>query len=47
VLTISTSQAFATGTFNRVPIISGFTENEGTFFVAAAFDAQGNPVLSQ
>lgn len=44
VLPTSTSQAFAAGTFNRVPLISGFTQNEGTFFVAAAFDAQGNPV---
>jgi para-nitrobenzyl esterase len=36
--------AFAAGTFNRVPLISGFTLDEGTFFVAAAFDARSNPV---
>jgi para-nitrobenzyl esterase len=44
VLPTSTSVAFAAGTFNRVPLISGFTQDEGTFFVAAAFDARSNPV---
>ncbi|MGH8779212.1 carboxylesterase/lipase family protein [Paraburkholderia sp.] len=46
VLPTSTSDAFANGQYNRVPIIAGFTQNEGTFFVAAAFDAQGNPVTT-
>ena len=46
VLPSSTSVAFASGQYNRVPVISGFTEDEGTYFVGAAFDAQGNPVTS-
>ncbi|WP_167338398.1 carboxylesterase/lipase family protein [Paraburkholderia oxyphila] len=46
VLPLSTSAAFASGNFSRVPIVSGFTQNEGTYFVAAAFDAQGQPVTS-
>ncbi|KWF06430.1 carboxylesterase family protein [Burkholderia pseudomultivorans] len=46
VLPRSTSATFASGIFNRVPIISGFTQNEGTYFVAVAFDAQGKPVTS-
>lgn len=46
VLPLSTSAAFASGNFNRVPIVSGFTQNEGTFFVASAFDAQSKPVTS-
>ena len=46
VLPASTGVAFANGQYNRVPVMSGFTQNEGTFFVSAAFDAQGNPVTA-
>ncbi|MGP8440231.1 carboxylesterase/lipase family protein [Paraburkholderia fungorum] len=46
VLPGSTSAAFASGQYNRVPVMSGFTEDEGTYFVAAAFDAQGKPVTA-
>lgn len=36
-LTTSTSAAFSSGTFSRVPLMTGFTDDEGTFFVSAAF----------
>jgi para-nitrobenzyl esterase len=45
-LTTSTSVAFSTGQFNKVPIMTGFVNDEGTYFVAAAFDAIGQPVTS-
>jgi para-nitrobenzyl esterase len=45
-LKTSTSIAFSTGQFNKVPVMAGFVDDEGTFFVAAAFDATGRPVTS-
>lgn len=45
-LTTSTSLAFSSGQFNQVPVMTGFVNDEGTFFVAAAFDASGNPVTA-
>jgi para-nitrobenzyl esterase len=45
-LKTSTSTAFSTGQFNKVPLLAGFVDDEGTFFVAAAFDASGQPVTS-
>ncbi|CAE6694060.1 Fumonisin B1 esterase [Paraburkholderia aspalathi] len=45
-LTMSTSVTFSTGQFNKVPIMTGFVDDEGTYFVAAAFDANGQPVTS-
>jgi para-nitrobenzyl esterase len=41
-LTTSTSTAFAAGTFNKVPVLAGFVDDEGTFFVSAAFGQ--NPI---
>jgi len=45
-LTTSTSTAFSTGAFNKVPLMAGFVDDEGTFFVATAFDVRGNPVAA-
>lgn len=45
-LTTSTSTAFSAGQFNKVPVMTGFVDDEGTFFVAAAFDASGQPVTA-
>ena len=36
-LTTSTSTAFAAGTFAKVPLMTGVVDDEGTFFVSAAF----------
>lgn len=36
-LTTSTTTAFAAGTFAKVPLLTGFVDDEGTFFVSAAF----------
>ena len=36
-LTTSTSTAFTAGTFAKVPLLAGFVDDEGTFFVSAAF----------
>ena len=45
-LKTSTSTAFSTGQFNQVPVMTGFVDDEGTYFVTAAFDAIGQPVTS-
>ncbi|MFZ0478000.1 MAG: carboxylesterase family protein [Terriglobales bacterium] len=44
VLTQTITQAFATGSFNKVPVISGTNRDEYDLFVAEQFDFQGNPL---
>ena len=46
-LTMTPGQAFATGNFNRVPVIAGTNHDEWRIFVAEQYDAQGNPILTQ
>lgn len=41
-LTTSTSTAFASGNFHKVPVLAGVVDDEGTFFVSAAFGQ--NPI---
>jgi para-nitrobenzyl esterase len=43
-LTTSTATAFASGNFNKVPVMSGMVEDEGTFFVSAPFGQ--NPITA-
>ena len=43
-LTTSTSTAFASGNFHKVPVMTGVVEDEGTFFVSAAFGQ--NPITT-
>jgi len=40
------SVAFATGKFNRVPVISGTNHDEFRLFVAEDYDEVGNPILT-
>ncbi len=47
VLTQTITQAFATGEFNHVPVISGTNRDEYNLFVAEQYDFQGNPILTQ
>ena len=46
VLTQTITQAFASGEFNQVPVISGTNSNEYNLFVAEQYDFQGNPILT-
>jgi para-nitrobenzyl esterase len=46
VLTQTITQAFATGAFNHVPVISGTNSNEYNLFVAEQYDFQANPILT-
>jgi para-nitrobenzyl esterase len=39
--------AFASGNYNRVPLIQGTNHDEGRFFVALEFDALGKPLTAQ
>jgi para-nitrobenzyl esterase len=43
-LTQTPGQAFASGQFNRVPVISGSNHDEYRLFVAAEYDLAGNPL---
>lgn len=43
-LTTSTSTAFSAGNFNKVPLMTGVVEDEGTFFVSAVFGQ--NPITT-
>jgi para-nitrobenzyl esterase len=43
-LTQTITQAFATGNFNQVPVISGTNRDEYDLFVAEAFDFKGSPL---
>jgi para-nitrobenzyl esterase len=45
-LTQTTSAAFASGEFNRVPVISGGNRDEWRLFVALDYDFAGNPILN-
>jgi para-nitrobenzyl esterase len=40
------SRAFASGEFNRVPVISGTNHDEWRLFVALDYDFAGNPILN-
>jgi len=44
VLTQTLDSAFASGEFNRVPIITGTTHDEGRLLVALLYDLSGNPL---
>ena len=44
VLTQTPDSAFASGQFNRVPVISGSNHDEFRLFVAVGFDYAGNPL---
>jgi para-nitrobenzyl esterase len=46
-LTETPGQAFAAGTFNRVPVIAGTNHDEWNIFVAEQYDATGNPILTE
>jgi para-nitrobenzyl esterase len=45
-LTQTMSAAFASGAFNRVPVISGTNHDEYRLFVALDYDLAGNPILN-
>jgi para-nitrobenzyl esterase len=45
-LTQTISAAFASGQFNRVPVISGTNHDEWRYFVALQYDFTGNPILT-
>jgi para-nitrobenzyl esterase len=45
-LTQTISAAFASGEFNRVPIISGTNHDEWRLFVALDYDFSGTPILN-
>jgi para-nitrobenzyl esterase len=45
-LTQTMSAAFASGEFNRVPVISGTNHDEYRLFVALDYDLVGNPILT-
>ncbi|HKU40742.1 MAG TPA: carboxylesterase family protein [Polyangiales bacterium] len=46
ILPVSVATAFATGQFNRVPVIEGSTHDEFTLFVATQFELRGTPVTA-
>jgi para-nitrobenzyl esterase len=45
-LTETPAAAFASGNFNRVPVIAGTNHDEWRIFVAEQYDAVGNPILT-
>src|SRR5580698_2434334 len=45
-LTQTNTAAFASGEFNRVPVISGTNHDEWRLFVALDYDLVGNPILT-
>ncbi len=45
-LTNTIAGAFAAGTFNHVPVMTGTAENEYNLFVAEEYDLVGNPILT-
>jgi para-nitrobenzyl esterase len=47
ILTQTPSAAFATGQFNRVPVISGGNHDEERIYVARQYDFTGNPLLTE
>jgi para-nitrobenzyl esterase len=46
-LTETPAQSFATGNFNRVPVMAGTNHDEWRIFVAEQYDAVGNPILTE
>jgi para-nitrobenzyl esterase len=46
ILSQTPSLAFATGAFNRVPVITGGNHDEWRLFVAAQYDAMGQPLVT-
>jgi para-nitrobenzyl esterase len=44
VLALPLDEAFRTGRFNRVPVVSGSNHDEGRLFVATSFDLAGGPL---
>ena len=46
-LTETPAQAFASGDFNRVPVMAGTNHDEWRIFVAEQYDAVGKPILTQ
>jgi len=46
-LPLSIGAAFATGQFNKVPVMEGSTHDEFSLFVAALFELKGIPVIPQ
>lgn len=47
ILAQTPSAAFASGDFNRVPVITGGNHDEWRLFVAAQYDATGHPLVTQ
>jgi para-nitrobenzyl esterase len=45
-LTQTPAAAFASGSFNQVPVIAGTNHDEWNIFVAEQYDAVGNPILT-
>jgi para-nitrobenzyl esterase len=46
ILTKTPTEAFASGDFNRVPVISGGNHDEGRYFVALQYDFTGHPLVT-
>jgi para-nitrobenzyl esterase len=46
-LTQTPGAAFASGEFNKVPVIAGTNHDEWRIFVAEQYDATGNPILTE
>lgn len=46
ILTQTPSEAFASGEFNQVPVISGGNHDEWRFFVASQYDFTGHPLVT-
>lgn len=46
-LTETPAQAFQSGDFNKVPVISGTNHDESRFQVAIQYDLSGNPILTE
>jgi para-nitrobenzyl esterase len=45
-LTETPAESFASGNFNKVPVIAGTNHDEWRIFVAEEYDAVGNPILT-
>ncbi len=46
-LPVEPQTAFATGRYNRVPLLNGTNHDEGRFFVALGFDLAGHPITAE
>jgi para-nitrobenzyl esterase len=46
ILTETPSEAFESGEFNRVPVITGGNHDEWRYFVASQYDATGHPLVT-